>query len=210
MKKALLLAGIGLLTAGAVSADPSSLIAWTPETLRFVKNGNAEHGKALAGTCAGCHNDASANPHLDGQLPNYIYRQLQDYKNGSRKDATTVMNGLASTLSEQDMADLAAFYGQQKPFAGGGAVDDATGIAGKGDGRRMEPPCSVCHGGSGQGEHVDTPRLAGQKSAYLERTLLDYKTGIRANDIYHRMRLIAGKLSDNEIKLLADYYSRMK
>ena len=58
----------------------------------------------------------------------------------------------------------------------------------------MEPSCSSCHGFSGQGERVDTPRLAGQKAEYLEKTLLAYKNGVRANDIYSRMRFIASKL----------------
>jgi len=184
------------------------MVAWTPETLSFVKNGNGGHGKELAGTCAGCHNDNNASPNLNGQLPTYIYRQLQDYKNGNRKDTTTVMNGMAATLSDQDMADVAAWYGKQEPMAGKGGETDITGIVFNGDGTRMEPACSSCHGGSGQGERMDIPRLAGQKMPYLENVLLAYKHGQRANDIYSRMRLIAAKLSDQEIKQLAEFYSK--
>lgn len=191
-------------------AEPSTRVAWTPETLRFVKNGDAAKGKELAGTCAGCHNEVSANPHLNGQLPTYLYRQLQDYKHGSRKDPSTAMNGVAGTLSDRDMADLAAYYGGQEPTKGAGGADDPTGIVARGDGRRMEPACSSCHGGSGQGEPVDTPSLAGQKAAYLEQVLLAYKSGERHNDLYGRMRLIAGKLSDREIKQLAEYYGKLK
>ncbi len=190
-------------------AEPSSLVAWTPDMLNHVKNGNAGHGKELAGTCAGCHNETNANPQLNGQLPTYIYKQLVDYKNGNRKDPTTAMNGLASTLSDQDMADVAAWYGKQPVNPGKGGAKDLTGIVSKGDGRRMEPSCSSCHGFSGQGERVDTPRLAGQKAEYLEKTLLAYKNGVRANDIYSRMRFIASKLSDQEIKQLAEYYSKL-
>jgi cytochrome c553 len=118
------------------------------------------------------------------------------------------MNGLASTLSDQDMADVAAWYASQKPMLGNGGASDPTGIVSNGDGKRMEPACASCHGGSGQGEKVDTPRLAGQKAAYLEQTLQAYKSGARANDIYSRMRLISAKLSDKEIKELAEYYSK--
>jgi cytochrome c553 len=184
-------------------------VAWTPATLGLVKKGNADKGKQLASTCAGCHNEGNAAPTLDGQLPTYIYKQLVDYKNGSRKDPSTAMNGVAGTLSEQDAADVAAWYGSQKPPAGKGGARDDTKIVTVGDGKRMEPACSSCHGGSGQGEKVDTPRLAGQKAEYLENTLLDYKEGKRANDIYSRMRLIASKLSDKEIKQLAEYYSKL-
>ncbi|MCX7109082.1 MAG: c-type cytochrome [Proteobacteria bacterium] len=208
--KGFLLSLICLGLAGPVLAEPSSKVAWTLETLNFVKKGNAENGKILTEkNCAGCHNETSANPQLEGQLPTYIYKQLVDYKNGSRKDPTTGMNGLASTLSEQDMADLAAYYGKQAAQPGKGGASDPTGIVSVGDGKRMEPACSSCHGGSGQGEKVDTPRLAGQKAVYLENTLLDYREGKRANDIYSRMRLIASKLSDSEIEQLAKYYSTL-
>ncbi len=208
--KEILLSLICLGLVGPVLAEPSSKVAWTLETLNFVKNGNAWNGKILTDkSCAGCHNETSANPQLDGQLPTYTYKQLVDYKNGNRKDPAATMNGLASTLSEQDMADLAAYYGKQAARPGKGGASDPTGIVSVGDGKRMEPACSSCHGGSGQGEKVDTPRLAGQKAGYLENTLLDYKEGKRANDIYSRMRLIASKLSDQEIKQLAEYYSKL-
>jgi len=207
--KGLLFAGLmSLALVSNVLAEPSSKVAWTKETLQFVRNGNADRGKELAQTCASCHTAASEYPHLDGQLATYTYRQLQDYKNGNRKHA--VMSGMTQGLSDQDMADLAAWYSKQTPMAGSGGVDDPTGVAFKGDSQRMEPPCSSCHGGDGQGEKVDTPRLAGQNAAYLENTLLAYKAGARANDIYHRMRLIAEKLSDQEIKQLAEYYSTVK
>jgi cytochrome c553 len=205
--KGIIFAVIALGLCGTAYAEPSSLVAWTPATLSLVKKGNADKGKELAGTCAGCHNEGNAAPNLEGQLPTYLFKQLVDYKNNSRKDPSTVMNGLASTLSEQDAADVAAWYGQQAAKAGKGGGSDATGIVYKGEGKRMEPACSSCHGYSGQGEKVDTPRLAGQKAEYLEKTLLAYKSGARANDLYSRMRLISAKLSDKEIKQLAEFYA---
>lgn len=209
--RGIILSVICLGLGGTAWAEPSSQVAWTPATLALVKKANAGHGKELAGTCAGCHNEGNAAPNLDGQLPTYLYKQLLDYRNGSRKDPATTMNGLATTLlkDEQDAADVAAWYGSQKPMIGKGGAKDETGIVSVGDGKRMEPACSSCHGGSGQGEKVDTPRLAGQKAEYLEKTLLAYKNGTRANDIYSRMRLIGAKLSDKEIKQLAEYYSKL-
>ncbi len=206
--RTLILLSLGLTLAANAGAAPSTQVAWTPQTLRFVKNGNVEHGMDLAQVCGGCHNPANPAPNLEGQLATYLYRQLQDYKGGSRKDP--VMSTLVAALSDQDMADIAAWYAGQPAFTGPGSADDSTGIARKGDGTRMEPPCAVCHNGSGEGEKVDTPRLAGQKTAYLEKTLLDYKKGIRTNDVYHRMRLIAGKLSEKEIMQLAEYYGKLR
>jgi cytochrome c553 len=207
--RGLLLAGLSLAIVSNAWAEPSSKIAWTPETLRLVKSGDPAHGKELAQTCAGCHNAASDSPNLDGQLATYLYRQLHDYKDGSRKD--DIMAGMVQALSDRDMADLAVWYSKQTAMAAGsGGAEDPTGIAFKGDSQRMEPPCSSCHGTGGQGEPVDTPRLSGQKAAYLEKTLLAYKNGVRANDIFHRMRLIAEKLSEAEIKRLAEYYSNVR
>ena len=205
--KGIILAAMALGLCANAWAEPSSLVAWTPSTLALVKKGDAAKGKELAGTCAGCHNGGNAAPALEGQLPTYLFKQLVDYKNGSRKDPGTAMNGLAATLSEQDMADVAAWFGQQAAKPGKGGASDPTGIVFKGEGKRMEPACSSCHGGSGQGEKVDTPRLAGQKADYLEKTLLAYKSGARANDVYSRMRLISAKLSDKEIRLLAEFYA---
>jgi cytochrome c553 len=197
-----------LLVAGNAHAAPSTRVAWTPQTLRFVKSGNGEHGKELAQSCAACHNPTNPAPQLEGQLATYLYRQLQDFKAGSRNDP--VMTAMSSPLSDQDMADIAAWYAGQEPFRGTGGGDDPTRIANRGDPTRMEPPCAVCHNGGGEGEKVDTPRLAGQKAGYLEKTLMDYKSGSRANDVYHRMRLIAGKLSETEIKQLAEYYGKLR
>jgi cytochrome c553 len=80
----------------------------------------------------------------------------------------------------------------------------------EGDGKRILPPCAVCHGANGQGEKMDIPALAGQRADYLAKTLLEYKSGQRHNDIYGRMRLIADELSETEIRELAQYYQQMK
>lgn len=202
-----LLLGAGFCLTALAQAAPSSRVAWTPEQLNFVKSGHASHGKELAASCAACHNPESDFPSLDGQMATYLYRQMHDYREGSRKD--DMMSPMVQGLSDQDLADLAAWYAAQNPRTGAGGADDAT-IASRGDGRRMEPPCASCHGTGGQGERVDMPRLAGQKPQYLEKTLLDYKSGARANDIYARMRLIAGRLSDDEIRQLARFYGAMR
>jgi len=80
----------------------------------------------------------------------------------------------------------------------------------KGNGKKILPPCFVCHGSDGAGQKMDTPALAGQQAEYTEATLLAYKNGTRHNDIYSRMRVIAKQLSDTEIKQLAEYYQQLK
>ena len=79
-----------------------------------------------------------------------------------------------------------------------------------GDGTRIVAPCAVCHGSAGQGQTMDTPVLAAQKAAYLEQTMLAYKSEARRNDIYRRMRLIVQQLNDEEIRQLARYYAGLE
>ena len=80
----------------------------------------------------------------------------------------------------------------------------------EGDSRRILPPCTACHEASGTGQKIDVPAIAGQNAAYLEQTLLDYKSGARKNDLYARMRDITRQLSEEEIKEVARYYAGLK
>lgn len=220
-----LLLAAALLAPLAVYAEPASKIAWTPDTLNWVKKGNAEKGKVLAESCQSCHGAKGegmpaedqdgdiipAIPALAGQIATYTYKQLRDYFNDSRSNGS--MSGIAKGLSEQDAADVSAWFAslpmpQQK--TAGKNTAKAENMVSQGDGKRILPPCSVCHGSEGQGEKMDIPALAGQHADYLARTLSDYKSGGRHNDIYSRMRLIAQQLSDAEIKELAEYYQNLK
>jgi cytochrome c553 len=203
---------IFLASASVAAAAPSSRIGWTTDALNFVRNGDAEKGMAVAQTCDACHgaspeNDPSSFPYLSGQLATYLFKQMQDYKNGSR--ASQIMKGIMANLSDQDIADVAAYYSRQPlpPTAAPLRFENAEILVEHGDGKRILPPCAACHGSSGQGERVDTPALAGQKASYLEQTLLAYQSDARANDLYQRMRLIARQLSREEIQQLARYYA---
>lgn len=205
-----------LLGTGIAAGAPSSQVAWTANTLELIKSGDPEHGKALAGTCASCHGETGISPNdafpsLAGQLPTYLYRQLHDYKDGSRKNP--LMQNFAMGLSDQDMADLAAWYSKQTPPPGrgdAGQFEAVMGLIRQGDSKRIIPPCRVCHGDKGQGERIDTPRIAGQTRTYLKQTLSAYQEGSRHNDIYGRMRLIAEQLTDEEIRQLANYYATLQ
>jgi len=223
MKRMLLL--LAFIAPVAVNAEPSSQIAWTPEVLNLVKNGDLNKGKALAESCKSCHGDKGqgmkeetrddetlpAIPALAGQVANYTYKQLRDYSDGSRSHDQ--MTGIAKGLTEQDAADLAVWFSSlpsPQNKSGSQNLARAEKMVEQCDGKRILPPCFVCHGSKGQGEKQDIPALAGQQADYFTRTLLSYKNGQRHNDIYSRMRLIAQQLSDEEIRELAQYYQQFK
>ncbi|MCX7098701.1 MAG: c-type cytochrome [Methylococcales bacterium] len=224
MKRMLLL--LAFTTPIAVYAQPSTQVAWTPETLNLVKNGDLSKGKTLAETCKSCHGDQGqgmkevagdadneaipAVPAIAGQLPTYLYKQLRDYADGSRRHVA--MTGVAQALDDQQAADVAAWFGSLPvpvSKAGSQSLAKAEKLVGDGDGKRILPPCFVCHDSNGKGAKQDVPALAGQQADYVARTLQDYKSGQRHNDVYSRMRLIAQQLSDEEIKQLAQYYQQL-
>jgi cytochrome c553 len=197
----------------AVAAQPSSQVAWTAEQLNFVEAGNPQKGKELAQTCNACHGDSgmSGVPSLAGQLPTYLYKQLQDYANDNRQHA--VMSALAKNMSKQDTADLAAWFASLPPTSqttNTAIYQSAEKLVKNGSNDRIMPPCAVCHGGNGQGQKIDLPALSGQNAEYLSATLKAFKDSTRHNDIYSRMRLIAETLTDQEIDELGLYYQNFK
>lgn len=205
-----------LLIPTLVIAEPATNIAWTPDALNFVKQGNLNKGKQLAETCTGCHGEKGisqmdAFPSLAGQLATYTYKQLRDYADNKRTHM--LMNSVAAGLSEQDSADLAVWFAslpEAKNKVKIQDLDKAEVLVAKGNGKKIIPPCFTCHGGNGQGEKQDIPALAGQQIEYFIATLTEYKTGVRHNDVYSRMRLISEQLSEEDIKQLAQYYYQLK
>lgn len=214
MKKIILTMALSLPTLAL--AQPSTQVAWTADQINFVKAGNPSKGGELAKTCSACHGETGISvtpgyPSLAGQLPNYLYKQLQDYGNGDRQNP--MMNGIAKSLSKQDAADLAVWFASQTPaFQSNSPMvyEQAENLVKDGSRDRVLPPCEVCHGSDGKGQVVDTPALSGQSAEYLSATLKAFKTGERHNDIYSRMRLIAESLTDQEIEELGFYYQNIK
>lgn len=197
-------------------AQPSSQVAWTSEQINFVKAGNPAKGEELAKTCSACHGEKGIStslsyPSLAGQLATYLYKQLQDYSHGERQDI--MMSGLAKSLSQQDAADLAAWFASQTPAFQSPSVmkyEQAEKLVKTGSNDRLLAPCEVCHGSDGKGQVMDTPALSGQSAQYTSTTLKAFKSGERHNDIYSRMRLIAETLTDQEIEELGLYYQNIK
>lgn len=213
MKKLSLIAFLSI--PGLLVAGPSSQVAWTPDTLNLVKNGNSANGKRLAKVCAGCHGEngvssISAYPSLAGQTANYTYKQLSDYAANHR--TSEIMKPIVQGLSKKEMSDIAAWF-SSLPAPGkktsDKSLEKAEKLVFKGDSKRTLTPCHLCHGKKGKGGKMDTPALAGQQADYFAQTLKAYKSGERHNDIFSRMRLISKQLSDQEIQELAEYYQSL-
>ncbi len=167
--------------------------------------GDAARGQTLAYTCLGCHgieNYKNAYPTYDvpklaGQHPEYIVAALKGYKSAERSHAT--MHAHAIGMSDQDMADIAAYLS--------GTPVKSSGSAAAGTAPKAAQVCVSCHGNDCVGITVDDPTLAGQHASYLSRALTDYKRGGRKNAI---MANFAAQLSDADIEELARYFSRQQ
>jgi cytochrome c553 len=172
-------------------------------------------GQALAATCLACHTaDGSrgtpANPILQGQHPEYLVKQLIEFKSGKRKNA--VMMGMAATLSEEDMRHVAAFYASKKAKPGFAKNKDTLaqgeqiyrgGIVGK-----QVPACAGCHAPNGAGLPAQYPAMRGQHAEYTEAQLLAFRSGARGNNA--QMMTIAAKMNEGEIKAVSDYIAGLR
>jgi len=210
----LCLAAVVLMLATRALAAPSSYVAWTIENVRLIRGGDPVIGKQLAYGCAGCHGTeglgvSPAYPYIAGQDAFYLFKQLQDFKDKMRNNPQ--MTGIAASLSEQDMADIAAYYTAMPGPAPvrGSSHSAVVDLVMQGQGSRMIPACSGCHGSGGKGNsgYYGIPVLAGQKAVYISIALRQYRVGDRANDVYSVMRAIAENLTDNEITALGKYYA---
>jgi cytochrome c553 len=167
--------------------------------------GDAKRGHALAYTCNGCHAIPNYKnvyptysvPKLYGQRPDYLVAALKAYKSGERSHGT--MHSQATTMSETDMRDIAAFLtGPNAPTQSNSDVPA--------DKRpKATEICKACHGTNGVGLLQDQPTLAGQHADYLERALHDYQRGGRKNAI---MAGMAQALTKEDIEQVAEYYSK--
>lgn len=180
-------------------------------------------GKAIAETvCIACHgadgnSAAAANPHLAGQVEEYLYKQLQNFKSVDGKPAArnnAIMGGMAAPLSDEDMKNVAAWFASQK-LAPAAAKDDKQIALGQklwrqGDFKKGVPACAGCHGPSGAGLPAQYPRLSGQFAEYTEAQLKSFRSEERANDPEKMMRTIAAKLSDVEIKAVSEYAAGLR
>jgi cytochrome c553 len=194
--------------------------------------GDAEAGKTKSAMCGACHGATGVSPapnypNLVGQKAVYIAKQLADFKSGARTDM--MMAPMVANLSEQDMADLGAFFESQKRAGEQAATvtDTATEAASSavsaanveivtstsakaiyaGDvkaGQEKSAMCVACHGTDGNSLVTMYPKLAGQSASYLSKQLADFKSGARVDPVM--VGMVAG-LCAKDIDDLAAYYA---
>ncbi len=166
-------------------------------------SGDAQHGKAISYTCLGCHGiEGYKNaypmysvPKLEGQHPEYLDAALHGYRDGDRAHLT--MHSQASTLSDQDIADIATYFAG-KPLAPAGKPPANLPAA--------ATLCTSCHGADGVAIAPTYPSLAGQHPDYLARAIDEYRKGGRKNPV---MKQFAGNLKDADIAVIAAYFGKL-
>ncbi len=196
-----------LLLAATASANEPAAAPAKPDL--------AKGGALSSQVCAACHTaDGSrgspANPILAGQHPEYLVKQLTEFKSGKRKNA--VMNGMAAPLSEEDMRNVAAFYASKTVKPGFAKNKDTVALGEKiwrgGIADRSVPACAACHGPTGAGIPAQYPRLGGQHGDYVEAQMVAFRSGARANNAV--MNGVAAKMNDKEIKAVSDYVAGLR
>jgi len=204
------LAALGLLWAAQVAAQGAA------------KPDVAKGEQVAKQVCAACHaadgNSAiAANPKLAGQIPEYLHKQLANFKaQGGKKAArdNAVMAGMVATLSDSDMRNVAAYYASQKLRPAAASSKDLAAQGQKlwrgGNVATGVPACSGCHGPDGAGIPSQYPRLSGQFAEYVEAQLKLFRAGGRANDPNGMMRGVAARMSDQEIKAVAEYAAGLR
>ena len=221
----LICGGLGLVNTQAYSAQPgpqpvvSSNLAWTDATWQRIRAGDPSRGVTISSSCMACHGKqgrgtADYIPNLDGLPREVIYKELIDYRTGKRN--YVIMNAVALGLSDQDIADVAAYYSSCSPESltavgrdsrrdkgSAPAAELMSRLLTDGDPMRNVVACAACHGP--EGLKTGAPPLAGQPVQYLSNQLTAFFQGTRSNDINRQMRLIVARLTPNEINGLAEY-----
>jgi cytochrome c553 len=172
--------------------------------------------------CAACHSPDGnsalpANPKLAGQFQEYLHKQLVNFKAQGGKKAerdNAIMAGMTANLSSDDMRNVAAHYAAQKLRPATASSKDLAAHGQKlwrgGNAASGVPACAGCHGPDGAGIPSQFPRLAGQFAEYTEAQLKLFRAGGRANDANGMMRGVAARMTDQEIKAVAEYAAGLR
>ena len=184
---------------------------------------NPARGQRIAGqVCAACHaadgnSVAATNPKIAGQFPEYLQKQLGDFKaQPGKKPAreSAIMTPMAANLSEDDIQSLAVYYSGQKLRPASAADKDLAALGQKiwrgGIAASSVPACAGCHGPAGAGIPAQYPRLAGQFAEYVAAQLKGFKDGARSNDANGVMRGVAARMTEREIAAVAQYAAGLR
>ncbi len=198
-----------------------SLLA-TPVAFAQTAKADLAKGQQIASqVCAACHgadgnSTGPANPKLASQHPEYLFKQLQNFRvQAPAKEATRanpIMAGFAAQLSEEDMRNVAAYFAAQplKPAAASDkdVVELGQRIYRGGIAAKKVAACAGCHSPNAAGIPAQYPRLGGQYAEYTASQLVAFRQGVRKNS--EQMTAIAARLSDAEIKALAEYIAGVR
>ncbi len=201
-----------LMTAAALAAPvfPAIAAGETPAKADLVQ-GQASY----EAVCAACHGvDGNSqiviNPKLAQQHPEYLIKQLHDFKDDKRADP--VMKGFAMMLSDEEMNNISAWLAQQKAQPGYATDKELVQLGERsyrgGIADRNIAACASCHSPNGAGIPSQYPRLAGQHADYTIKQLNTFRDGSRNNSV--QMRDVAAKMTDREIKAVADYIAGLR
>ena len=194
----------------------------SPENIKLRSApGNPVAGKDKSLLCQGCHGEKGRSsesmiPHLAGQYGTYISKNLRNYQAGTRTNQ--IMSAMAATISDDDLADISAYFASMPKMAGDGSAENKSSAqAGKklylaGDMSRMVIACTNCHGPGGKGRAPNIsmfPVIGGQQAGYLKGQLIDWRNGARTNSANAIMNTLTKKLTDSEIDSLAEYMSSL-
>jgi cytochrome c553 len=204
---------IAPLLMAAVLAAPA--LSFASSEAPVAKPDLAKGEAKFAAVCAACHgadgnSGTPANPKLAQQHPEYLVKQLQEFKSGKRNSA--VMKGFASDLSDEDMKNVAYWLASQKSKPGA-AKDKELVMLGEriyrgGIADRQIAACAGCHSPNGAGIPAQYPRLSGQHADYAVTQLVAFRDGVRKNSV--QMSQVAAKMNDREIKAVADYIAGLR
>lgn len=193
----------------------AGMLAASSALAETAAKGDPAKGQQIATTvCVACHNadgnsTTPANPKLAGQHPEYITKQLTEFKSGARP--SPIMAGMVAALSPEDMKNLGAYFGEKKNAAGSAKDKNLVALGQKiykgGNQSSGVPACASCHGPNGAGIPVQFPALHGQHAEYTLGQLKLFRSGERANDAAKMMRVIASKMTDQEMQAVAEYIS---
>jgi cytochrome c553 len=216
MKRLLLPSMMAALMAVAAVANAN-------EPAKAAYKGDAAKGQAIGSSiCAACHNadgnsTVAANPKLAGQNADYLYKQMTNFKSIDGKQperVNAIMNGMIAPFNDEQLRDLSAYFSSQKQKGEITKNRDTVALGQKifrsGNMAKGLPACAGCHGPAGAGIPAQFPRIGGQFAEYIEVQLKAFQSEARANDPNKMMRMVALKMTDVEIKAVADYVAGLR
>ncbi|MEY4654379.1 MAG: hypothetical protein RI884_2960 [Pseudomonadota bacterium] len=197
------------------AANPAATPAASAKPAAPAKPDLAQGEARYTAVCAACHgadgnSGSPTNPKLSQQHPEYLVKQLQEFKSGKRANA--IMQGFASGLSDADMKNIAAWLATQKAKPGFAKDKELVALGERiwrgGIADRQVAACAGCHSPNGAGIPSQYPRLSGQHADYTATQLTSFRDGVRKNNV--QMTQVAAKLNDREIRAVSDYVAGLR